>query len=199
MPPQIRAFLSCRDPSSDGVQDLSVIISAASNHNGGVVRVMARASPPETNVPALHQQCLCEQGRRAASTRPRQVPVLSAATSFPPSNKSCIKAGSGRANMSFKKPLWLLFFPHLHLLFLYLSLERFTDSLDKQEGRARGGCFCSSQERPPDPLTAVPAVCFASVMRRMDRFYRRVSEEMNSLSVLPIPPGSWSPPEPPGI
>lgn len=80
-----------------------------------------------------------------------QVPVLSAATSFPPSNKSCIKAGSGRANMSFKKPLWLLFFPHFHLLFLYLSLERFTDSLDKQEGRARGGCFCSSQERVLTP------------------------------------------------
>lgn len=34
--PRIRDFLSCRDPCSNGVQDLSSIISAASNHNSGV-------------------------------------------------------------------------------------------------------------------------------------------------------------------
>lgn len=154
MPPQIRAFLSCRDPSSDGLQDLSLIISAASNHSGGVVRVMARASPPETNTPSLHQQRLCERGGSAASARPRQVPFLSAATSFPPSkNKLCIKAGSGRANMSFKKPLWLLSFsshPSIYSSFTFHWRGLQTAWITRREELDRGGCLCSSQERPRD-------------------------------------------------
>lgn len=65
-------------------------------------------------------------------------------TSSPPAkHKLCAKPGSDRHNMSFTKPFWPLpFFLSFHVL--YLSLEMFKTSFDKQEGRSRCGCSCIS-------------------------------------------------------
>lgn len=122
--PLLRAFLSCRDPSSNRVHNLSLIISAASNHNGCVVRVMARASPPEANALALHLCRQCVWARQGAASA-HQSPGcgLGAAASLPPSDsRPCVRARTGRAKMAFKKLFWPLAFSSFPYFYVSLLL-----------------------------------------------------------------------------
>lgn len=107
-------------------------------------------------------------------------------TSSPPAkHKLCAKPGSDR-HMSFTKPFCPLpFFLSFHVL--YLSLERFKTSFDRQDVVAP-----ASVERVPGSPDCCPSPVPCSGMAQ---FYLRLSE---GISTLPRSPGSCSPPEPPG-
>lgn len=82
--PSLRALLSCRDASSNIVQDLPLIISATSDHNGCAVRVMARALPHEANALFLHwwRQCVWASWKCISTSKTSLWPECG--PSFPP-------------------------------------------------------------------------------------------------------------------
>lgn len=144
--PLLRAFLSCRDPSSSRVHNLSLIISAASNHNGCVVRVMARASPPEANAPALHlcRQCVWARQGAASAHQSPGCGLGAAASLPPPDGRPRVLPRSSTAQMAFQKLLWPLTFSSFPSF--YISLLLAPSFLDGKRHRGNSSCFLSWQQ-----------------------------------------------------